>query len=103
MLNANVANIIALFILFLDDIKCNGTDNHTAVVGDIITYACSFKYQGMLWQDGSNVIWRDESGTKLKQEEHTISKVPVLSALRRTSYTGESRTKLYETQKDGTM
>ena len=27
---------------------CNGTDTHTAFVGDNITYACSFDYQG-LW------------------------------------------------------
>ena len=59
----------------------------------------------MLWQNGSrpNVIWRDESGTKLKQKEHTLStKVPVPSALldndnEVTCYTGESRTKLCET------
>ena len=35
MFKANVADNRALHIVFVDDIKCNGTETHMAIVGEM--------------------------------------------------------------------
>ena len=78
----------SIICLLLDDIKCNGTDNNTAFVGDIITYSCSFKYQGILDKDA--VIWRDHLGLDVNQEAHSLFNATVPFAKPGTCYKGES-------------
>ena len=89
MFKANVANNISFNIYFLDDIKCNGTETHIAFVGEKITYACSFKYQGML--PDRYVQFRGERGRVLITKKHVLSKFPVGSVEwgRTTRYKGE--------------
>ena len=70
----------------LDGIKCNGSDTLKVVVGEEISYACSFKYQGIMSPHGGNVKWRDSNGAILEQKEHMLSKVLVSG----TCYAGES-------------
>ena len=88
MFKANVADNRALHIVFVDDIKCNGTETHTAIVGENITYACSFKYQGLLY-DGY-VQWRDHIGNNLTQNVHLLSNDTEPTSAYGTCYTGES-------------
>ena len=72
MFQANVSNNISFYIFFLDDIKCNGTEEHTAIVGEKLTYACSFKYKGVLSK--VSLRWFDAQDVILRFEEHIISK-----------------------------
>lgn len=88
MFKANDANNKSLYIYVLDDIKCNGTETHTAKIGEKITYACSFKYQGILSDD--YVSWHDDRGNVLMHDEHDTYKSPVPTAQADTCYTGES-------------
>ena len=75
-------------IYFLDYIKCNGTDPHTAYVGQNITYSCSFTYQGHLF-DGY-FTWRDSLGNVLEQEQREVFLHRMYWSTPATCYRGES-------------
>ena len=75
-----------VYILLSGDITCNGSETHVGVVGEKITYACSFKYQGALFE--SMMLWYGPGvgATHRNHETFTI----ISSAEPNTCYAGES-------------
>ena len=61
--------------------------NHTAVLGDKVTYACTAKYQGLVTDDA---IWSGVGVTKGTRTATSADKVPCENAKPNTCFVGKS-------------